>query len=183
MTKNEIINKLHNQYSEFSNYILSLDEEEYLFSYNDVKWTPGQQNKHLILSTRPLAFALLLPGWLLILLFGKAKRPSKTYNGLVKKYKSRLKLGGRATRPFIPSSVDFSQKEKLSFQLLQTIQTIIKRLKNFSDEQLEEIILPHPLIGKLTLKEMLYFTAHHAQHHLDIIKKQLNSKKNIIAEN
>jgi hypothetical protein len=25
--------------------------------------------------------------------------------------------------------------------------------------------LPHPLLGKLTLREMLYFTAYHADHH------------------
>jgi hypothetical protein len=26
-------------------------------------------------------------------------------------------------------------------------------------------VLPHPLLGKLTIREMLYFTVYHGEHH------------------
>ncbi len=175
MEREEIINALHTQYSEFSNYMLQLSEREYSFSFQGEKWTAGQHNKHLILATRPLCLALLLPFWILTLLFGKANRASKTYRGLKKKYKSRLKIHGSSPTVFTPTPVSFNQKEKLSFQLLKNVQTIIQRLKKFTDDQLEEVIIPHPLMGKLTLKEMMYFTVYHAQHHQEMVKKYLKT--------
>ena len=33
------------------------------------------------------------------------------------------------------------------------------------EEDLDNYILPHPLIGKTTIREMLYFTIYHVQHH------------------
>ena len=182
MNREEIVNALHAHYSEFSNYMLQLSEQEYLFSFQGEKWTAGQHNKHLILTTRPVGLALLLPSWSLKLLFGKANRPSKTYKGLVKKYKSRLKIGGISPSPFVPKPVFFQQKERLSFQLLKNVQTIIKRLKSFTDDQLEELILPHPLMGKVTLKEMMYFTIYHAQHHLELVKKYLKTLEAVETE-
>ncbi len=41
----------------------------------------------------------------------------------------------------------------------------MKRVDSFSEAQLDALILPHPLLGKLTLREMLYFTIYHVQHH------------------
>ncbi len=38
-------------------------------------------------------------------------------------------------------------------------------LENWSDKQLNTYLLPHPLIGKLTIKEMLYFVDYHILHH------------------
>jgi hypothetical protein len=38
------------------------------------------------------------------------------------------------------------------------------------------LILPHPLLGKITIREMLYFTAYHVQHHENIIKRDLKNK-------
>jgi hypothetical protein len=33
--------------------------------------------------------------------------------------------------------------------------------------------LPHPLLGKLTLREMIYFTIYHVQHHHKLVQNQL----------
>ena len=38
-------------------------------------------------------------------------------------------------------------------------------------KQLDTYILPHPVIGKLSIREMLYFTHLHTVHHCEIIKK------------
>jgi hypothetical protein len=42
---------------------------------------------------------------------------------------------------------------------------LARRIDRFSETQLDQLILPHPLLGKLTLREMLYFTIYHVQHH------------------
>ena len=45
--------------------------------------------------------------------------------------------------------------------------------KKWSDAKLDKYIAPHPLLGKITLRELAYFTIYHIQHHLSIIRKRL----------
>ena len=45
--------------------------------------------------------------------------------------------------------------------------------KNWKDTQLDQYIVPHPLLGKITLREMGYFTIYHVQHHDAIIRERL----------
>jgi len=33
------------------------------------------------------------------------------------------------------------------------------------------VLLPHPLLGKVTVREMLYFTIHHVQHHHALVER------------
>jgi hypothetical protein len=48
----------------------------------------------------------------------------------------------------------------------------------WKDDQLDHYIAPHPLLGKLTLRELCYFTIYHAGHHLNIIKARLTEQFN-----
>jgi hypothetical protein len=41
----------------------------------------------------------------------------------------------------------------------------------WKDPQLDKYIAPHPLLGKITLRELGYFTIHHMYHHLESIQK------------
>jgi hypothetical protein len=38
------------------------------------------------------------------------------------------------------------------------------------EAKLDNFIAPHPLLGKITLRELCYFTIYHTQHHLHNIK-------------
>ena len=49
---------------------------------------------------------------------------------------------------------------------------ILHRQWIFGDD-LDKYVLPHPLLGKVTLREMLYFTIHHNEHHLELLKAGL----------
>jgi hypothetical protein len=33
--------------------------------------------------------------------------------------------------------------------------------------------MPHPLLGKITAREMIYFTVYHSEHHVAATKKRL----------
>jgi len=83
---------------------------------------------------------------------------------LVERYRQRLKDGGRAPSRFLPtqSSVDLDARVD---SLQRMIRKLSLSLDHFSEEQLDRLLLPHPLLGKLTLREMLYFTIYHVQHH------------------
>ncbi len=172
MTKKEIIHQLTIKHSEIADLISSLNDTDFCYS-SDSKWTAGQQLDHIILSVSPLAKALLLPRFILKRLFGKANRPSKDYDSLVKKYVSKLDAGGKAPTPFIPKTVESNQKKKLKSKSLKLVTKLCKQVDGFSEQQLDEYILPHPLLGKVTIREMLYFTIYHAEHHQKITLRNL----------
>jgi len=172
MNKQEIIQKLNENYSAFNSAINTFSDAEFEYSKPE-KWSAGQQLKHLVLSVKPLTQALLLPGFVPKILFGKANRPGKSFDELVSKYLAKIEAGGKASGNYVPSVVYIAEKEKLTNALDVALQQLTKRLNNISESDLDVIILPHPLLGKLTLREMLYFTIYHAVHHTSSVKKGL----------
>jgi hypothetical protein len=46
-------------------------------------------------------------------------------------------------------------------------------LEGWSERDLDRILLPHPLLGKLTTREMLFFTLYHDRHHVEAAKRRL----------
>ncbi len=164
MQKAEIIKQLHQNYQSFIETIEHLEKEA--FDKNvDSKWTPGQQLLHLYLSIKPLKTAFGLPKIILRLVFGKAKNGSRTYENLVADYQQKLAAGGKSSKPFTPQSVDYDQKTMLTRKIEHTMADISKKLTKYSETDLDRLQLPHPLLGKLTLREMLFFTMYHAEHH------------------
>lgn len=171
MSKEEIIKHLTENHNDFIKLMATMNERGFMFSIND-KWTAGQQLFHIVLSVSPLTKIFLLPAFLIKIIFGKANRPSKDYESLIKKYLTKIEKGGKATRGFIPPSVEFKNREKLSTKLLLLINKLKNQVDGFSEKQLDELILPHPLLGKLTLREMLMFTVYHVQHHHKMVLQQ-----------
>lgn len=167
--KEEIKKALDEKVNAFNNYILPLNKEQ-LEATPGNKWSAGQNLDHLIRSIRPLPPVYSLPKFMLKIMFGKANRPSKTYEELVEKYKSRLSTGGRANDPFVPQTIVFEQKEALIKKYNRHKQNLFNKIEKQSEEDLDKYILPHPLLGKITLREMLFFTIFHNEHHLELLK-------------
>ena len=62
-------------------------------------------------------------------------------------------------------------KEKLKEKLKNEVLNLCLSIEKISEEDLDYYLLPHPILGKLTLREMLYFTIYHVKHH----EKQIRS--------
>ena len=172
MEKSEVKAKLVNNYQQFINYVDDLSLDEYDFA-PEGKWTAGQQADHLIRSTAPLVSALGLPKLALKLKFGKANRASKSYEELVEKYQLKLEQGGKSFGKYNPPTIDAKLRKKKSKQLHHKIHSLCTKLEQWTEEDLDNYILPHPLLGKVTIREILYFTAYHAYHHQLLIKNYL----------
>lgn len=168
MNKHAIIQKLSSNHHEFIDLLLSLSESEFVTSVNN-KWTPGQHFEHIYLSVSPLTMALKLPVFILKFRFGKANRPSKDYDALVKKYHDKLEKGGAASGRFIPKPILFEQREELKQKLSRTVAGLCKAVEAYAESKLDHYILPHPLLGMLTIREMLYFTIYHVEHHKKLV--------------
>jgi len=172
MNRDELAASLLRNHIQFIEYINGLSEYDFLFSREE-KWTAGQQMNHLLLSVKPITQIFMLPNFIIRVIFGKSNRSGRTYDEVVAKYKIKLQSGGRASGRFLPAQVSYDEKEKISDTLIKTVNKLINQIQKISDKDLDEMILPHPLLGKLTLREMIYFTIYHVEHHLEITKRNL----------
>ena len=57
------------------------------------------------------------------------------------------------------------KKNVLISDLNKLIKTLNEKIERLSEQDLDKYMLPHPLIGKISIREMLYFTIYHVQHH------------------
>jgi hypothetical protein len=138
------------------------------------KWTQGQQALHVLQSIVPLNNALSLPKFLIRYKFGKGNRPVRDYDTIVNRYKERLKDAKGKT---FKGSQNMKVPEVNEKQyILNRIQTESKKLqyktKKISDKNLDKLILPHPLMGKMPIREIIMWTAHHVEHHTVTLKEK-----------
>lgn len=173
MNKEQIIEQLKKSYGSFTAFIRSLNEQDFLFTANE-KWTAGQQAEHILRAIKPVNLAFGIPRFSLRLMFGKANRPSKTYEQLVQKYKDKLAAGGRASGRFIPHPVEYKEQQKICDAINSVNDDLCDKVNRTNEEELDAYILPHPLLGKLTLREMLYFNIFHVQHHQESVQKLIS---------
>ncbi len=174
MNKQQLHDLLLTNHTIFINIIAALDETNFCLQVTN-KWTPAQQAEHIHKAVAPVNQALNLPLFALAIMFGKANRSSKTYEELVAKYKSKLAAGGRASGRFIPKPIYYVQKNKLMERLQKDTAALCQLTMALSEISLDKYILPHPLLGKLTIREMLYFTAYHVQHHQQLVTDIVNT--------
>lgn len=172
LTIEEIANRLKIAAGDLTRYCTSLSDEQFFRQPVD-KWSPAQQTKHLVKSTDTARLAFTLPKFLVRWIGGKPNRPSRTYDDLVARYKQKLEQGGKASGRYIPKPIPVSYGRE---RLLQDFERSMKRfaralVRNRTEPDLERYIAPHPLLGKITLRELCYFTIHHSYHHLESIKK------------
>jgi hypothetical protein len=138
------------------------------------KWTTGQQTLHLLRSIKALNDALSMPKFLLRYKFGKANRPVRDYSTIVKRYQERLKdVKGKTFKGSQNMKVPTLTDKHYILSRLQTEQKKLQYKTNMiSDKNLDTLILPHPLMGKMPIREIIMWTAHHVEHHTEIFKSK-----------
>ena len=142
-------------------------------------WSPADNLRHLIKSTTPVTRALLLPALALRVLFGSACAPSASYPGLRDRYRAVLAGGATAGRfapkvARVPSDLGAWQQELLG-QSRDSVSGLRQAAGRWSESDLDVYRLPHPLLGKLTLREILFFTLYHFAHHEANVVRRLTA--------
>ncbi len=170
-SKSEIIEGLEQNFQNLINFINKQGKTSFE-DKPDGKWSAGQQIDHLIKSVKPFNLVLAIPKFIYPLVWGKMNRKGRNYEELLTRYNEKLSNGGTASSPFIPLNISFDQKEdKIKIYNLE-LKKLINNLNNLSEKQLDTLILPHPLLGKLSLREMMFFTIFHTAHHLNILENR-----------
>ncbi|MCP4439176.1 MAG: DinB family protein [Aureispira sp.] len=171
-SKEDIQQAIESNFFELIEWVKS-QPDEYFERQVEGKWSAGQQLDHLVRSTRPVSMALRLPKFIIRIVAGKPNRPSKSFDGVIQKYKDSLANGAKASGPYIPPVVKLNKKTNLLDLFHYQGKKLAKGLNHWTEAQLDNYLLPHPLIGKITIREMLFFTVYHTEHHLNSMKEWL----------
>jgi hypothetical protein len=143
------------------------------FAKIDGHWSPAETVRHLIKSIRPVSKALTTPRLVLWFLFGRSRRDSGRWSEIQSRYAGLLEAGGQAGR-FAPSPREEQDPEagrtRILEQFTQVNRDLRASLAKWKERSLDRYQLPHPLLGTLTMREMLIFTAYHQIHHLDGVR-------------
>ncbi|NJN33276.1 MAG: DinB family protein [Saprospiraceae bacterium] len=122
--------------------------------------------EHLIVSVKGIAGALKDPS--VLRQFGSADRPSLSFEVLKERYETGLAAKKAVGMPYQQLNTEGVKSQVLSnFESIN--HKLLTRAEALSESDFDILQLPHPLLGVLTLREMLFFTAFHTRHHLDII--------------
>ena len=168
----EICTALEKAQADLTGYCNSLPGD--LFFYQPAtKWSAAQQVKHLTTATQTASLAYTLPKFLVRWVGGKPNRPSRAYDELVAKYKQKLQEGGKASGRYVPKMVPAGYgKEKLLQSFTAAMNRMSRAIANrWQEQQTDQYIVAHPLLGKITVRELAYFTIYHTYHHLDSIRE------------
>ena len=177
MKKEEIIQKMQERHQAFFKAFAEMSDDDFVLHFEE-KWSPGQHLLHMYRSVKALGQARMVPNFVIKQMYGSAKVPSLSYEDLVQRYQNKLAKGGKATGKYIPPEVVTEQKTAILEKFRKEIAKLNGWIAKFSEKQLDTLMLPHPLIGKITLREMLYFTLHHVRHHHEIVFRDLELAKN-----
>jgi hypothetical protein len=157
----------------------SLTPAEASLRVNDA-WTPAEHLAHLNVVVSAVARGFGMPRWLLRLRFGRHRRgSSRSFPTLRDDYLARLGQGAGARGRFVPQREHLTEPEAAARQaeLLARWQRVNQRLRlalqTWTEMDLDRIQLPHPLLGKITAREMVFFTIYHDQHHIAAAKRRL----------
>lgn len=149
-------------------------------------WSPFETLAHLIKCVKPLVLALRLPKFVLALLYKKHKQPSRRYEVIQEAYQNMLARGAQAGR-FAPEYTETpatqedaeAYRHKILKTWTKTADRLTKTVERWYEKDLDRYQLPHPHLGKLTIREMLMFTIYHNLYHANRVQKAFrNPEKN-----
>lgn len=150
----------------FIHHVRNLSEAQFIQHIAD-KWSVAEVMQHLYLSARPVARLIIGPRDV-FMQWGKADAPSKTYDEIASLYTNVLATGAKAPLSMSPRPEDMQvDKQTVMERFTAVYQALTEALTSWSDQELDMYLIPHPALGKLTIREMLYFTSIHTHHHLE----------------
>lgn len=171
MNKPELLTTLKDSNQRVINWFTEIPANEFFQREGEV-WSASDNVDHLIKSHKPIAKALKLPKITLRAMFGSADQPSRSYEAICQIYKETISAGGVAPGRFLPDQQTPDDAETIKKDLLSQFSKASADLaavaEKWSEEELDGYLLPHPLIGKLTIREMLYFTIYHNLRHASL---------------
>lgn len=140
-------------------------------------WAPLDDLRHLVRVNAALVKGLGFPGPVLRVRFGRPARKAWSYERLAVLYDALLSTGVRSPAPFEPRSGVVAEREAYRQRVLEQWRSVnselLERVGRLTERRADRTSLPHPGLGLLSVREMLFFTIHHDLHHLEVAKRRV----------
>ena len=178
LSREDLVSALSASERDVADFFASLTADELVLRVESA-WTATEQLTHLNTAVSAVAKGFAVPRILLRVRYGRSTSSGRSYTLLRDDYRGRLAAGGRASGPFVPDHqmLSAAQGEALRHDLLVRWRRVNGRLReavaSWGENDLDTIRMPHPLLGKISAREMLYFTLYHAEHHVAATRKRL----------
>jgi len=171
MDKKAITELLEQKHQELFMWLENEPEEKWMQG-PEGKWTAGQHAQHLLNSLQLLNHAMSFPNFLLKYKYGSANRPLRSYEAVAKRYEEKLAANLDRAEKFnrtlkVPP---IAKKDAIITSLKIQNKKLQHKTLKWKDKNLDKLILPHPLMGKMPVRELIMWTAHHTEHHLHSLK-------------
>jgi hypothetical protein len=170
--KESLVSGIRSSVAEFNAIIAGLDDGAFERNAGG-KWSAGQDLQHLVRILRIINIVYALPLFILRILFGKSDQGSRDNHVIAKKYKEAMALAVKAPAPFVPGTVRAKERDALLSAHLQLGERLCRRIETMSEHSLDTYRMPHPVMGKVTLREMIVLTYLHTDHHAEITKRKV----------
>ncbi len=171
MDKENIIQRLEETHQKLIQWLENHSDDQWMKG-PEGKWTTGQHILHLDISSKLLNKALGYPKFLIKYKFGTNNRDPRTYETVAKRYDERLAESQEKAKAFNKDLKIPEIKDKK--HLMSSLQIQSKKLqyktRKLKEKHLDTLLLPHPLLGRMTLREIIMWTDHHVKHHLSILE-------------
>ena len=150
-----------------------------MFGSKNGKWSPDQHVRHLTLTLSRVRQGLAAQHSKLAGALPESPA-GRSYTQLRTNYRAALAAGGQAPSAFAPlalpqeqcsaaqQATDIRDFETASQQLCQELSNLL-----WTEQALDALTLPHPLLGQLSVREMLMHIVYHNLHHLAGVQSTL----------
>jgi len=177
-TKESLILDMENIFEETINWFNEQPDDHFNQEIIEGKWTMAGHLYHLIKSTKGVSKGMSTPRLILRTTFGKSNRTERTFDQQYKKYIDTLANIAATTgqlpiaaAKFVPAEGRSFDKSELIKRFSEELRDMNKQISKWKEKDLGVYVLPHPAMGKLTIREMIYFTIFHTKHHLDNLQE------------
>ena len=171
MTKEEVVKTLEHKHQLLCEWLESHPNEDWVKGPKG-KWNTGEHIVHLIQSKKALNRALLMPKFYLKYKFGTNNRENRTYNQIVQKYQNKLSDNPGIVADISKKMPKIEIANKITYiaKLEKEKKKLIRQFRRWTESDLDTFLLPHPLMGRMTIREIVIWTAYHTEHHHNVLK-------------
>jgi len=174
-TREEIAASIGGFAQKASEFFLEMTPEVF-FSNPEGAWSPAQNVAHLIKTTWPIALGLKLPSVAPRVLFGRPSHEIRRFGKIREQYYQTLANGFQAgIYAAAPLKLPAEAREKqtrMVRKMTKELEGLVAVFSKMTEEQLDSIQLPHPSLGRITVREMLFSSLNHDIHHLSILAER-----------
>lgn len=173
MTKPQLLDFLKLGFDEIVTTSQQAEDEHFFIRPAENVWSAAENVQHLTQSVQPLVYLMQKPKSYLADKWGKTDWQGRSYEQIVHLYEGVLAQGLKATGNFVPVLETATDKNTVMGNFQATHNQLLIVANDWTEEDLDTYIIPHPVMRNMSVREMLYFTAFHTRHHHDIMQERL----------